>query len=342
MKKILFWTMATGLVFSLMLTSAVTPRVAAEPLPKTVVIGANTPGALVYVLAAGFSKVITSHTPMKVEIFAQGGSVWNPMLVSGEVHFGIQVPGDVLAAYMGDSIYKKPTKGKGFPLRTLMLGTPLAVALVVPGDSDIKGPQDIKGKRMPTNYGTLYAATLSLYALLANYGLTPEDVRGLNVTGVAAGVRAVIDGRADLALGAVGAGFIEELKAAKGARHLPLDTSPEAVARMQKVHPGYYPLKIKPGRAGVTEEMTVLGKDLTLVAAEGLSQEIAYHITKALWENYKELAPIHPRLKSWTPNRYASTHAVVPYHRGSIKWYKEKGVWTKALEQHQKKLLALK
>ena len=86
----------------------------------------------------------------------------------------------------------------------------------------------------------------------------------------------------------------------------------------------------------------VMGKDITLVASERLSDDIAYHITKALWENYQELAPIHPRLKFWTPDRFASVRAVVPYHPGSIKLYQEKGVWTKELEEHQKKLLAIK
>jgi TRAP transporter TAXI family solute receptor len=342
MKKSYHFKMAISMWLSIILAFVLIAPVAAGPLPKTIVLGANPPGTLFYVLCAGLGKVVTAHTPMKVEIFPQGGTVWYPMLESGEVHFGIQVPGDILTAYKGEAIYEKPTKGKGFPLRTLMLGTPLQVGLVVPGDSDIKGPQDIKGKRMAVNYGTFYSSTLSVRALLANLGLTAKDVNGLTVTGVASGVRAVIEGRADLGMGAVGAGFIKELKAAKGARFLPLDTSPEAIKRMQAVHPGYYPIKVKPGPAGITEEMPVLGKDVTLVASERLSEDVAYQITKALWENYKELAPMHPRLKLWTSNRFASTRAVVPYHPGSIKWYREKGVWTKELEEHQEKLLRIK
>ena len=167
--------------------------VAANPLPKMIVHGANPPGSLFYVMGAGLAKVISAHTPMKVEVFPQGGTVWYPMLESGEVHFGINVPGDILTAYMGKSIYKKPTKGKGFPLRTLMLGAPLQVGLVLPGDTDIKGPQDIRGKRMPADYGTFYSTTLTARALLANYGLTPNDVKALPVTSYPAGVRAVIE-----------------------------------------------------------------------------------------------------------------------------------------------------
>lgn len=334
--------MVIGLFLSLMLMFAVATPVAANPLPKTIVLGANPPGSLFYVLSAGIAKVVSASTPMKVEVFPQGGTVWYPMLESGEVSFGLQVPGDILTAYKGESIYKKPTKGKGFSLRTLMLGSPLQVGLVVPGNSDIKSGQDIKGKRMPVDYGAFYSATLSIRALLANLGLTPKDVKGLKVTTYPAGVRALIEGRADLTLGSVGSGIIAELKTAKGARFLDVDTSPEAVARMRKVHPGYYTIVAKPGPPGVTKKMYVMGKDINLVASERLSEEVAYHITKALWENYKDLAPIHPRLKFWTSDRFASTRAVVPYHPGSIKLYKERGVWTKELERHQKKLLTIK
>ena len=342
MKGQLHRTIAIGALVSLTIMLSVAPQVTAKSLPKRIVFGANPPGSLYYVMAAGLAKVISAHTAMKVEVFPQGATVWYPMLDSREVDFGINVPGDILTAYKGEAIYEKPTKGKGFYLRTLMLGSPLMVGFLVPANSDIKGSQDARGKRVPVDYGAFYSATLTVRALLANAGLTSKDVKGLTVTTYVAGVRTLIDGRSDFAMGSVGSGITNELKTARGARYLDLDTSPEAVARMQKVHPGYYPIKAKPGLAGLAKETIVMGKDITLIAGMHLSDDVAYHITKALWENYKELAPIHPRLKFWTPNRFASTRAVVPYHPGSITFYKEQGVWTKELEEHQKKLLAIK
>ena len=222
-----------------------------------------------------------------------------------------------------------------------MLGSPLMVGLLVPDKTDIKTVKDLKGKRMPVDYGAFYSATLTIRALIANAGLTVNDLKGLTVTTYVAGVRTLIEGRSDLTMGSVGSGITKELKTARGARYLDLDTSPEAVARMQKVHPGYYPIKAKPGLAGLAKETMLMGKDITLICGGHLPDDVTYHITKALWENYKELAPVHPRLKFWTPNRFASARAVVPYHPGSIKWYKEKGVWTQELDEHQKKLLAI-
>jgi TRAP transporter TAXI family solute receptor len=342
MKRRFAWTTVVGLWVCLAFVFSGVPKVIAEPLPKTIVFGGNVPGSLFYVMAAGMAKTISAHTGMKVEVFPQGGTVWYPMLEAGEVDFGIQVPDDILTAYKGEAIYKKPTGGKGFPLRTLMLGSPLAVGLIVPGNSDIKDLKDIRGKRMPVDYGAFYSATLTILGLLANAGLTVSDVKGLTVTTYVDGVRTLIEGRSDLTMGSVGSGITKELKTARGARYLDLDKSPEAIARMKQVHPGYYPIEVKPGPAGLDRVTTLMGKDITLVCDQRLSEEVAYHITKALWENYKELAPMHPRLKFWTPNRFASTRAVVPYHPGSIKWYKEQGVWTKELEEHQKELLTIK
>jgi len=342
MKRRFHRTVSIGVFAIFVIVLSTAPQVAAESLPQKLVFGGNPPGSLFYVMAAGIAKVISAHTPMKVEVFPQGGTVWYPMFESGEVDFGINVPGDILTAYKGEAIYKKPTNGKGFEMRTLMLGSPLRVGLLVPGDSDIKEAKDVRGKTLPVDYGAFYSATLTVRALLANAGLTYKDVNGLTVTTYPAGVRALIEGRADLTMGSVGSGITKELKTARGARYLDVYTSADAVSRMQKVHPGYYPIKAKPGLAGLDKPTMLMGKDITLVAAPHLSDAVAYNITKALWENYKELAPVHPQLKSWTPDRFASVRAVVPYHPGAIKFYKEQGVWTQELEDHQKKLLSIK
>jgi TRAP transporter TAXI family solute receptor len=342
MKRKIFRTLSIGVLAILVIMLSTAPQVTAASLPKKVVFGGNPPGSLFYVMAAGIAKVVTAHTPMKIEIFPQGGTVWYPMLESREVDFGINVPGDILTAYKGEAIYNKPTKGKGFALRTLMLGSPLMVGLLVPGNSDIQEAMDVRGKKLPVDYGAFYSATLTVRALLANAGLTYKDVNGLTVTTYPAGVRTLIEGRSDLTMGSVGSGITKELKTAKGARYLDVYTSSEAVSRMQEVHPGYYPIKAKPGLAGLDKPTMLMGKDITLVGGPHLSDDVAYHITKALWENYKELAPMHPRLKFWTPNRFASVRAVVPYHAGAIKFYKEQGAWTKELEAHQAKLLTIK
>lgn len=345
--RIAHWspTLTVTIIFMLMgfiSESTAAPKVEKNPSPKTVVLGTAKVGMAFYVFGAAFAKVITTSSPLKVEIFPETTTVWFPMLQTGEVHFGVSATDDALAGYLGKEIYEKPSGGKGYPLRTLMLGPWNELGMVVPATSDIKTMQDLKGKKVPTNYANFFAVTLSVRSLLANAGLTVKDVNGFPVTTYEKGVQAVIEGRADSALGAVGTGIVEELKATKGARYLPLDTSPEAIARMKDVHPGYFVTKASSGPAGLATEMDLLGKSIGLYTYDKLKDDVAYEIVKVLWEHYEELGVIHPRLKNCTPNRFAVTTAVVPYHSGAIKLYKEKGVWTKKLEDHQQKLLAQK
>ena len=62
---------------------------------------------------------------------------------------------------------------------------------------------------MVTEYGAMFTSTITAKALLANGGLTPADVKGVAETSVARGITAVIEGRADCALMAVGGAIVE-------------------------------------------------------------------------------------------------------------------------------------
>ena len=137
--------------------------------------------------------------------------------------------------------------------------------------------------------------------------------------------------------------IIEELQAKKGARILPLDPSPEAVRRIKEKFSGY-PVKVTPGpgKTGVENEQYLWAYDIYLIARDDLPDQAAYLVAKALWENYKDLGAIHVLLKDWTTDKFVSKEALIPYHPGTIRFYKEKGVWTDEMAKLQESLLAKK
>jgi len=80
--------------------------------------------------------------------------------------------------------------------------------------------------------------------------------------------------------------------------------------------------------------------DIYLVGGKDLSNDAAYAVVKALWENNKDLAAAYSALAAWRPARMVSKSAFIPYHPGAIRFFKEKGVWDKNMDELQAKLLA--
>jgi TRAP transporter TAXI family solute receptor len=247
-------------------------------------------------------------------------------------------------AYRGDAVYDRMTRGKGIDMRMIMIGNPIQAGLLVAKDSGIKSAQDLKGKRVTLDFGTHHALTMGAKACLTGLGLTIKDVVLVKTTEVPAGMRLVLEGKADACFGAIGVPAFRELEAARGARYLGLKSDQETWKNIKKVFHGYFPARVKPSKVaiGVVEPMVLLGKNFSLISRPDLSDATVYTLTKTLWEHDKDLAPYHPRLRGWKQKFYVATTSPAPYHPGAIKFYKEVGVWTAEMQQHQDKLLALK
>ena len=75
------------------------------------------------------------------------------------------------------------------------------------------------------------------------------------------------------------------------------------------------------------------------MAREDISQAAIYEIAKILWEHNDELVK-RPGLMEWKRERFVTEEPMMPYHDGAIKFFKEKGLWTKEMEAFQKARLA--
>lgn len=317
---------------------------AAQDNPKSLRLAANVVGSLMYAIGGGLSAVIEKHSPLKIEVLPQGNIIAFPMFSTKECDMLLAATDEAHMAYRGLAIYEKITKGAGIDMRLLMIGNPIQAGLLVAKDSGIETAEDLRGKRVTLDFGTHHALTMGVRAALIGIGLTKQDVVPVKTTNVPAAMRLVLEGKADACFGAIGVPAFRELEAARGARYLGLDTSLETWKKIREIFHGYFPAKVKPSPVaiGVVEPMVLLGKNFSLISRIDLPDEIAYTITKTLWEYDKELAPYHPRLRGWKRKNYVGAIAAAPYHPGSIKFYKEIGVWTQEIQQHNDKLLVAK
>ena len=149
-----------------------------------------------------------------------------------------------------------------------------------------------------------------------------------------------MEGRADAAALAVGAPIEAEAVAKVKARYLPMDPSPEAVKRMKAVIDAAHVVKVPGGIfIGVPEDQYLMHLDTVLVACEDISEAAIYEITKTLYDRNAEVLK-RPGLMEWSVKRFLSEEPRIPFHDGAIHFYKEKGLWTKEMEDLQKEVLA--
>ena len=97
--------------------------------------------------------------------------------------------------------------------------------------------------------------------------------------------------------------------------------------------PHYMPVEIPQGTyKGVDMDIpTVCTANLIMVDAD-LDNELVYNITRAIFENIDKIYASHPSSKDFTLES-AIQGSEVPFHPGSIRYFKEKGVWKRDLSQ---------
>ena len=317
----------------------------AQKLPASTTIGTNPAGTVFYSVGAGLAKVISGAGSMQSVVQPYTGtSTLLPLLDSGEIDFAIINTVETNLAFQGP--VKLKIGGKN-PLphvpnaRLVMRGSPLFVGLVGKKDG-IKSVHEIKGKRMTGEYPANIAIWYHGYAALASAGLTWDDVKVVPVPALNEGIDAVVQGRADISIHAIGAAKVKEADAAVGARYVPIDCNPQGDARVKKAVPGYSTTTLKSGfSTGIIVDTCVLTYDIYMLGHKGLSNEVVQASLKAVWDNIDKLPPLHAQFQEWTRERAASADVTLPYHPAAVQFYKEKNLWNAKMDDTQKRLLAV-
>ena len=315
-------------------------------LPKSAVIGTNTPGTVFYALAGGLAKVASESGPVQMTVQPYSGtSTFLPLLDNGELDFGIVNGVDMGMAYQGPQKLKVGGKND-FPhspnTRLVMRGAPLIIGLLVKKDSPLKSVHDIKGKRVTGEYPAHQAVWFNMFGMLASGGLTWKDVNVVPVPAVNDGIDALVQGRAEVTAGALNMAKIREADASVGVRHLSVDCSPEGDRRVRQAVPGYYTRIVKAGgAAAIVEDTCTVAYDIYFATHKGASDQLVNAVLKATWDNVEKLPPMHPGFKEWTRDRVASADVTMPYHPAAVQFYKEKNVWNAKMDEAQKRLLAI-
>ncbi len=251
-----------------------------------------------------------------------GASVANAQLLGRKDIESAFVAADIL-----DAAFKGTGQFDGKPLKNLRaLGAlyPEQVQLITLASANVRTFRDLKGKSVSS--GSPGSGQWQLLGdLLEAYGMTRKDI-GEDLSSFAQSVDKIKDGNLTASLITAGAptSSITDLANAREIRIVPL-AGPEIEA-LRKKQPYYasvtLPANTYKGQAAPVETLAVMAIWAT---HDGLSDQMAYEVTKALFENTEILGQVHPKGKEISL-KTALLSVSIPLHPGAERYYREKGL----------------
>lgn len=214
------------------------------------------------------------------------------------------------------------------PARALATLYPSYTHLVTLAGSGINRVADLRGRVVST--GSPGAGTTVLAErILAAAGIDPvKDIRVHNL-GVAQSVDALKDGKLDAFFwnGGLPTAAILDLVNTQGvtAAILPLDDLIPALNAKWGADT-YHRAVIPKAAYRLPADVPVVAVANLLVVSETMSDDLAYDITRILFDRQSTLATIHPQARELSIER-ATMDASIPFHPGAVRYYRERGVW---------------
>ena len=220
------------------------------------------------------------------------------------------------------------SEGGAVPVRALAVLYSNYLHLVTSEATGIRTLADLKGRTVSTGSpgsGTEVVA----FRALQGVGLDPKRDLTTQALGASQSVDALKDGKLDAFFftGGLPTAAVLDFANTPGITAR-LIGSGEALPRMRAQHGDstYFPLVIPKATYGTAEDVTVVGVANILVVSEKMDEQLAYDITRLMFEKQAELISIHPQAKDLSLAT-AVTGSPVPFHPGAIKYYTEKGAW---------------
>jgi TRAP transporter TAXI family solute receptor len=301
-------------------------------------------GTSSHIVATAVSELLVKELGVRANVETSGSVMARIMLLRHKdaqflmCHTGVTIPptmgvGEFDAKGWGPQRIRFLWKG-GF--------TPLTMA--VKATSDIHSFSDLKGKRVGSVPGSVTTDWV-MKGALAFGNLDWGDVTRVQFSDYNAMNAAFRRGEIDITWVVAVSPLAEEANAVVGIRWLEMPfRDKEAWDRYFKSAPFAAQLVIRPEDKTmgpkITKPLETAGNVHGMFAYDFLDDDLAYNMTKTLANGYNYLSKVHPILAEWTISEALKLPAPPhPFHQGSIKYFKEKGLWTEEHEKWQTKKL---
>jgi uncharacterized protein len=278
-------------------------------------------GGVYFVYGGGLAKQISSSLEgYEATAEVTSASVDNMTLIGDEK----SALAFTLADTAGDAVQGKGSFKEKVPAQALArLYTNYTQVVTVAGDG-VAGVEDLKGKRVSVGSPNSGTEVIALRILEAA-GLDPDaDIKRQQLS-VAESVQAVKDGALDAFFwsGGLPTAAVTDLANSRKIALLPTDRYVDPLK--QKFGDVYGESTIKGGTyKGVSRDVATVGVPNYLVVNQSMSEDLAYQLTKLLFDKKSELAQVHPEAKNLDR---ATAQDVTPLelHPGAKRYFDEAG-----------------
>lgn len=275
-----------------------------------------------YPLGVAMGKIYGEKiTGVKTQVQATKASVENLVLLQqgrGEIAFTL---GDSLkAAWEGDT--EAGFKTKLDKLRTIGAIYPNYIQIVATAESGIKTLADLKGKSL--SVGAPKSGTeLNSRAILAAAGMSYKDLGKVEYLPFAESVDLMKNRQLGATLQSAGLG-VASLKDLSTSSPITVVSVPKEV--VDKIGAPFVAATIPANTyTGQDKDVPTAAVINYLVTSSAVSDDLAYQMTKLIFDSLPELANAHAAGKE-IKLETAAQDSPVPLHPGAIRYYKEKGV----------------
>ena len=258
----------------------------------------------------------------KVQVQATKASAENlNLLQAGRGEIGFSLGDAVSDAWKGnaDAGFAKPLD----KLRAIASVYPNYIQIVALSDANVKSLADLKGKRI--SVGAPRSGTeLNARAILKAAGLSYEDFAKVEYLPFGESVELMKNRQIDITLQSAGLGVaaLRDLSAAVKVNFVPVP--PEVVAKVGDA--AYQPAAVPANTYdGQTEAVPTVAINNLLVTHEKVSDEVAYQMTKGIFENLERLGNSHSAARQIKLEN-AARDLPIPLHPGAERYYREKGL----------------
>jgi uncharacterized protein len=276
-------------------------------------------GGVYFVYGGGLAKLISSSLEgYEATAEVTSASVDNMTLIGD----GKSALAFSLADTAADAVQGKGSFKEKVPAQVLARLYTNYTQVVTTADKNLRRITDLKGKRVSVGSPNSGTEVIALRILEAA-GLDPgADIRRQQL-GVAESVQAVKDGSLDAFFwsGGLPTGAVTDLATSRKIVLLPTDEYVEPLR--QKYGEAYSKTTIKGGvYKGAGEAVATIGVPNFLVVNQSMKEDLAYQLTKLLFEKKAELVKVHPEANN-LDRTTAQEVAPLELHPGARRYYGE-------------------